>query len=76
LGSIPIVVATAGGLAVLVLLKFICQVLILKPLSGTSKLDETEVPMRRRNGSLLYVSLLETAWAFGVSAAAGLLLLS
>lgn len=74
LGSIPGVTVAAGALAVLVLLRFVSLMFPLKDTSeSVGSESEKETPMKViRTVAAVFC---ETAWSFGVSVSAGLLLL-
>lgn len=77
LGSIPIaaVAAVAAGVfVVLVFTRFVSLMFTLNDPLETRKHKAKEAPMNRI--MVVLSSLIETAWALGVSVSAGLLLLS
>jgi hypothetical protein len=74
LGSIPGVTVAAGALAVLVLLRFVSLMFPLKDTSESVESEsEKETPMKVIRA--VAAIFCETAWSFGVSVSAGLLLL-
>lgn len=74
LGSIPGVTVAAGALAVLVLLRFVSLMFPLKDTSESVESEsEKETPMKVIRA--VAAVFCETAWSFGVSVSAGLLLL-
>ena len=76
LGSIPIAAAAAGVFVVLVFTRFVSLMFTLNSPSEAKKYKTKEAPMNQQKFKVALGSLIETAWALGVSVSAGLLLLS
>lgn len=74
LGSIPIAVVTAVVFAILVAIRFASLMFTLKCPSKTESNDMKETTMNKHLLKVSASTTLETAWALGVSIAAGLLL--
>lgn len=76
MGSIPFAVVASVVFVVLVIIRFASLMFTLKCPSKTELNETKETTMNKHLLKMSASATLETAWALGVSAAAGLLLLS